>query len=125
MLAALLAAPFPAPAADRLAGPYDAQVLRVIDGDTFEARVPVWLGLDMTVRIRLRGVDTPELHGPCPAQAQAAKAMLSHLLATGPVRLTDITHDKYAGRVDATVVLSDGRDVGKVMEGAGMTMPCR
>ncbi len=38
-----------------------AQVLHVIDGDTFEARVHLWQGLDITTRIRLRGVDAPEL----------------------------------------------------------------
>lgn len=66
----------------------------------------------VTVSVRLRGIDTPELHGPCPTQAQAAKAMLSRLLATVPIRLTDIAHNKYAGRVDATVMLGDGRDAG-------------
>ena len=35
-----------------------------IDGDTFEARVHLWPGLDLTTRVRLRGIDAPELKAP-------------------------------------------------------------
>src|SRR6185312_332928 len=49
----------PAPSASRAGHPAD--VLRVIDGDTFEARVHVWPGLDITTKVRLRGVDAPEM----------------------------------------------------------------
>ena len=30
-----------------LAGPFEAQALHVLDGDTFEARVRVWIGQDI------------------------------------------------------------------------------
>jgi endonuclease YncB( thermonuclease family) len=36
---------------------YPAQVLRVIDGDTFDARVRIWPGMEAVTRVRLRGVD--------------------------------------------------------------------
>jgi endonuclease YncB( thermonuclease family) len=35
---------------------YPAEVLRIIDGDTFEARVRVWPGLDVDTKVRLRGI---------------------------------------------------------------------
>jgi endonuclease YncB( thermonuclease family) len=38
---------------------HPAEVLRVLDGDTFEARVRLWPGLDVTTKVRLRGVDAP------------------------------------------------------------------
>jgi endonuclease YncB( thermonuclease family) len=41
---------------------HPAEVVRVIDGDTFEARVRIWPGMDVTTRVRLRGIDAPELH---------------------------------------------------------------
>jgi hypothetical protein len=41
---------------------YRADVLRVIDGDTFEARVRIWSGFEITTRVRLRAIDAPELH---------------------------------------------------------------
>ena len=39
----------------RLPGPFPAEVLGVIDGDTFEARVTIWLGHEVTTRVRLLG----------------------------------------------------------------------
>ena len=53
------------------------QVLRVIDGDTFEARVRIWPGMDVTTKVRLRGIDAPEMHARCGderAKALAARA---------------------------------------------------
>jgi endonuclease YncB( thermonuclease family) len=81
-----------------------ADVLRVIDGDTFEARVHVWPGLDITTKIRLRGVDAPELKARCPAErgmAEAARDALRDMLAEGAVAVSAITLDKYGGRVVA------------------------
>ena len=45
-----------------LHGGYPVEVLRVIDGDTFEARVRIWPGMDVTTKVRLRGIDAAELH---------------------------------------------------------------
>jgi endonuclease YncB( thermonuclease family) len=44
-------------------GAHLAEVLEVLDGDTFDARVHVWPGLDITIRVRLRGIDAPEPKG--------------------------------------------------------------
>lgn len=123
LAAALVTAAFPALTAERLAGPYAAQTLRVIDGDTIDARVPIWLGLELTVLVRLRGIDAPELHGPCPAQAQAAKDALVTLVGAGPITLTDIAHDKYASRVDARITLPDGQDVAATLLAMGLARP--
>ncbi len=81
-----------------------ADVLRVIDGDTFEARVHVWPGLDITTKVRLRGIDAAELRARCPAErvkAEAARDTLSAMLAEGSVGVFDVTLDKYGGRVVA------------------------
>jgi endonuclease YncB( thermonuclease family) len=81
-----------------------ADVLRVIDGDTFEARVHVWPGLDITTKVRLRGVDAPELKARCPAErsmAEAARDALGDMLAEGAVGVSAIALDKYGGRVVA------------------------
>jgi hypothetical protein len=56
------------------AATHPAEVLRVIDGDTFEARVHVWPGLDITTKIRLRGIDAPELRAKCAAERTMAEA---------------------------------------------------
>ena len=44
---------------------HPAEVIRVLDGDTFEARVRIWPGMDITTRVRLRGIDAPEMHARC------------------------------------------------------------
>ncbi len=86
------------------AATHPAEVLRVIDGDTFEARVHVWPGLDITTKIRLRGIDAPELRAKCAAErtmAEAARDALGAMLAEGAVGISGVTLDKYGGRVVA------------------------
>jgi len=93
---------------------YPAEVVRVIDGDTFEARVRVWPGLDVSTKVRLRNVDAPELHARCPdelAKAQAARAALTTMLAAGGVTISRVGIDKYGGRVDALVATRDTADI--------------
>jgi endonuclease YncB( thermonuclease family) len=93
---------------------YPAEVLRVIDGDTFEARVHVWPGLDVNTKIRLRNIDAPELHARCAdeaAKAQAARTALETMLAPGAVTVSRIGIDKYGGRVDALAAARDTPDI--------------
>ena len=91
-------------------GPLAAQVIRIVDGDTFEARVRIWFGQEITTLVRLRDMDAPELNSHCPKEAEGAKAAaaaLEEFLATGPVQLADIAMDKYGGRVVATAYVLD------------------
>src|SRR5579862_1269550 len=77
---------------------YPADVVRVIDGDTFEARVRVWPGLAVETKVRLRGIDAPEMHARCAdehVKAEAARAALEGLLAEGGVAISRVGLDKY------------------------------
>ncbi len=112
----------------RFAGPFDglhaypAEVVRVIDGDTFEARVRVWPGLAVDTKVRLRNIDAPELHARCADElkkAQAARAALQTILAVGGVTISRVGLDKYAGRVDALVATRDTADVSTALLAAG------
>ncbi len=81
-------------------------VIRTIDGDTFEARVHLEPGLDLNTRVRLRGIDAPELKASCAQElqmAEAATGALRSLLGQGDVAIFNIGPDKYAGRVVADV----------------------
>jgi endonuclease YncB( thermonuclease family) len=101
---------------------YPAEVLRVIDGDTFEARVHVWPGLDVNTKIRLRNIDAPELHARCAdeaAKAQAARTALETMLAAGPVTVSRIGIDKYGGRVDALAATRDTPDISTALLNGG------
>jgi endonuclease YncB( thermonuclease family) len=101
---------------------YAAEVVRVIDGDTFEALVSVWPGVEIKTRVRLRGIDAPELHARCDdewARAQRARAALEKILAQGGVTIAQVGPDKYAGRVDATVSTRNTADVSAVLLSGG------
>jgi endonuclease YncB( thermonuclease family) len=101
---------------------YPADVVRVIDGDTFEARVRVWPGLDVDTKVRLRGIDAPELHARCSEEltrAQSARAALEAILAEGGVAVSRVGLDKYGGRVDAAVSTSNTADVSAALLGGG------
>jgi endonuclease YncB( thermonuclease family) len=99
------------------------QVLRVIDGDTFEARVRIWPGMDVTTKVRLRGIDAPEMHARCDderAKALAARDALAQILNQGAVGIAQVGQDKYGGRVDAEVSTASTTDVSAVMLSRGL-----
>jgi endonuclease YncB( thermonuclease family) len=101
---------------------YPAEVLRIIDGDTFEARVRVWPGLDVDTKVRLRDIDAAELHARCTdelAKAQAARAALQSILAAGGVTISRVGVDKYGGRVDASIATRGTPDVSAAMLAGG------
>lgn len=118
----------PAPAARGLSGnaailpgPFRVEALEAIDGDTVEARVTIWIGQQVFTRVRLRGIDAPELSSSCAQerrQAQAAREALAQILAKG-ADLYDVGRDKYGGRVLAGLRTPDGRDVAAQMLASG------
>lgn len=124
-----------APAGEKpLAGPVPAQVVSVLDGDTLEVRVRLWLGQELRTRVRLAGIDAPELSARCEgarALARRARAFLVAQIgsaegaggAGGTVRLRDIRNGKYAGRVVARVETPDGEDLGRSLIASGLARP--
>lgn len=113
-------------AAEVLPGPVTADVVKVIDGDTLDVSVRVWLGQTVRVRVRLDGVDTPELRGGCAderRQAQAARSWLERQLDGRSIALRQVRFAKYAGRVVARVELDDGQDLSVMLLRAGLARP--
>ncbi len=103
-------------------GPVTAHVDRVIDGDTFEASAAIWLGQEILIRVRIEGVDAPELRARCDSErsrAEAARDWLARRIEGGEVRLSTLRYDKYGGRVDAAVTDTRG-DVGESLVRAGL-----
>ncbi|MBR0898624.1 thermonuclease family protein [Bradyrhizobium tropiciagri] len=97
-------------------------VIRTIDGDTFEARVHLSPGPDLTTRVRLRGIDAPELKASCQRElqmAQAATVALRDLLGQGDVAIYNVGPDKYQGRVVADVATKKTDNVSAAMLAAG------
>ena len=106
-----------------IAGPIPAQVVGVVDGDTIVVKARIWLGHDVEIRIRLDGVDAPELKGKCESErlmALAARALMVKLADGGRVVLRDIQYGKYAGRVVARVETPAGTDFSRALQEAGL-----
>jgi micrococcal nuclease len=111
-----------------LAGAYRAQALNVIDGDTVEARVHVWMGQEVVTRIRLKDIDAPEITGACGPERERALAARDRLdaLVRGPgIVLAEVRPDKYFGRVVARILMADGRDAGAILLAEGLARPYR
>ncbi len=119
-------ASLPASAAELFAGPVEARVLRVIDGDTFLAEALVWPGHSVRVAVRIRGIDAPEMRSRCAAEkaaAREARAALAGLLGDGRVTVSNIGGAKYYGRVLADVADAEGRAVGPALLRLGLARP--
>lgn len=118
-----------ASAADRygIAGPVAAEILRIVDGDTILVNARPWPQQTVEVLVRIRGIDAPEIRARCAAIRMAAgeaKAHLAQLLpASGTVFLTNVSGDKYFGRVVADVFLEDGSNPAQEMIAAGLALP--
>jgi endonuclease YncB( thermonuclease family) len=111
------------PVPSSLRGGHAAEVVRVIDGDTFEARVRIWPGMDVTTKVRLRGIDAPELRARCADErmkAMAARDALVRILSEGAVGVAGVTQDKYGGRVDAAVSTAATSDVSAALLARGL-----
>jgi endonuclease YncB( thermonuclease family) len=101
---------------------YAAEVVRIIDGDTFVARMRTGPGGEVETRVRLRSIDAAELHARCSKElrlALAARAALQRLLAEGSVMLSHVRPDKYPGRIDANVATRNNVDVSAAMLNGG------
>ncbi len=114
-------------AEEAVAGPVSAIVERIIDGDTIEVRAHIWLGQTLSIRVRIDGVDTPEIRSACEAErtmAIAAREFLAKRLLNREITLLRVVYDKFGGRVRADISDSDG-DIGQALLAAGLARPYR
>lgn len=123
-----VAGSMPSLAGQTLVGPYTATVERVIDGDTLAVRVSVWIGQELRILVRVRGIDAPERKSRCAAEralAKRASAYLAVMVSSGRVRLSRISGGKYFGRVLADVTTAEGGDVAQRLLGRNLVRPYR
>jgi hypothetical protein len=109
---------------------FAARVLRVVDGDTLLVDVDLGFGIWVAHRLRLRGIDTPELPT---AAGRRAQTFVQAALAKGSVVVLQ-THrtDKYgryladvrylAGTDDGGEVLASGRDLQADLLASGLAV---
>lgn len=123
MIMLLAAALFLAPTYDSVSV---ERIVSVYDGDTIRVDVAGWPDLiGQSMPIRVKGLDTPEIRGKCPAEKQKAKEardFARRLLAGAKtVELTEIQRGKYF-RIVAYVIV-DGVRFDKIMIEAGLARP--
>lgn len=109
-----------------LAGPVPAQVVRVVDGDTLLVRAHIWVGQQVRVAVRIRGIDAPELNAGCAGErllAARAAEFVRKAVSGRTVRLSAVSGGKYFGRVLADVTMADGRALGPELVAAGLARP--
>ncbi len=127
LLAACVVAASGSAGAERLHGPIEAEVLRIVDGDTVEVRARIWLGQTVTTLVRIDGIDAPERRARCPAEKTASDqvtALVAEMLPLGAVvRLHGVQTGKYAGRVVADVEIADGRNLAQVLLDTHLVRP--
>ncbi|MBC8158496.1 MAG: thermonuclease family protein [Alphaproteobacteria bacterium] len=112
--------------ADHLSGPLAARVVRVIDGDTLVVRVQIWLDQEVETRVRLFGIDTPEIRGKCPEErrmALEARALVEKFGGDGEVFFRDVTYGKFAQRVVARVSSPLTGDFADALLRSGLARP--
>lgn len=86
---------------------FDAELVRVVDGDTVSVRLDKFHGDQSTKTLRLLGLDTPEVYGIEKEAGLAAKAfaeafLRNALLVPYPLVVQTVKPDKY-GRMLAYV----------------------
>jgi micrococcal nuclease len=106
---------------------YKGRVMKVVDGDTIEVAIELGFDLVFTTRVRVAGVNTPEIHSKDLAEkvkAEEARLTVVHWVAAHPeVYLRTIkTKEKY-GRYLAEVFSPDGESLGQMLLDKGLAVP--
>ena len=107
---------------------YGARVQKVVDGDTLWVEIDCGFGVSIEEKLRLRGVDTPELRTP--EGERAREFVVQSLLGCERIVLATSTVDLYdryvadvlflRGEKDCRRVLAEGRYLNGELVAAGM-----
>jgi micrococcal nuclease len=96
---------------------YNAKVIRVIDGDTIEADIDLGFNLHYIAKVRLAGINAPEMRT---VEGPVAKAKLTELLVAPLVIRTTLNKEfeKY-GRVLGVIYATGTNNVNQQMISEG------
>ena len=99
---------------------YKAKIVRIVDGDTFDAEVDLGFHMTVKTRFRLADINTPGLRIEEQHEAAVkAKRFLEEKLLGGTYYLVSHKGDKF-GRWLATVYLDDGSTINGLMLKEGL-----
>ena len=107
-------------AADAVAADYTWPVVRVVDGDTVQVDASADMPPELaSIRVRLRGADTPETWRPkCDSERKAGRAATAfvkrRIAEAERIVVRDPEWGKFGGRVIANLIL-DGRTLSDLL----------
>lgn len=104
---------------------YTAKIEKVIDGDTVEILVPCLPKSVQRMKVRLKNIDTPELHGKCDSEkqkAEIAKSYVRSVLQNKTVQLTNCTADKYF-RLNCEIIYDSTKNISSDLTNNGYAIP--
>ena len=113
---------------------YKATIERVIDGDTMDVTVDLGFFLTARMRVRLRGVNTPEIRGPERPEGLKVKAFVQETLPPGTqVVINTYKLGKYGRYIadlffhessdDWREILNSGINLNRLLLDKGMARP--
>lgn len=100
---------------------YDAEVVRWVDADTVDVRVDLGFDCSRTERLRILGIDAPEVRGPERERGIGATLAAASLAPPATRVVVETKKDRRGkyGRYLARVYAQDGQDVGEALVEAG------
>jgi len=104
---------------------YDATLDFAYDGDTVYLESELWPGLTQYIKLRIYGIDTPEIRTKQACQKALglkAKAFITNYLSGKTLTISNISKDKYFGRVVGDLY-ADGILVSDIMLKQGFAVP--
>ena len=105
---------------------YDCALERMIDGDTFVASLSRDVGFNCRPtwrwRLRVSGIDCPEMRGAARVLGQAAREFTEAWLAAEPVAAQTLAQDNF-GRWVAIIRRADGASLADALVAAGHAVP--
>lgn len=100
---------------------YRANIFNVVDGDTVDATIDVGFHMTAKLRLRLLGVNAPEMHGESRVAGEKAKHFTTQLLDQDVV-ITTHKSDSF-GRWLANISLSNGKLFNDLLIQSGNAVP--
>lgn len=98
-------------------GPYPGIVDLVHDGDTVNVKLDVGFDLTVYTRVRINGINAPEL---ATAAGKAARDFAQTLLPPGTaVEVVSLGWDKFGGRIEGRISAAGVGDFAAAMVAAG------
>lgn len=100
---------------------YRAKITRIIDGDTVDAEVDLGFHVVMAMKLRLAGINAPEMNT---AEGKKAKSALISLIEGKKVKILTIKdkQEKY-GRYLAVILENDQNNINNWLVEQGLATP--